>query len=160
MKLILNVLAVALFSVTATFAQAAINSENGIAIDGYDVVSYFDGTAKKGNNALSSMYKGTTFYFSAKNNLEKFKSTPEKFIPSYGGYCAYAVAVKGKKVSVNPETFEIRDGKLLLFYNKRSTNTLELWQNENPEELVKKADTNWKKIVSKYFNLYWLVKFN
>lgn len=52
----------------------------------------------------------------------------------------------GKKVSINPKTFEIRDGKLYLFFNSWGTNTLELWQKEGPEKLQQKADENWKKI--------------
>ena len=33
---------------------------------------------------------------------------------SGGGWCAYAIA-KNQKAPINPETFEIRDGQLLLF---------------------------------------------
>ena len=60
------------------------------------------------------------------------------------------MGAKGSKVSVNPETFEIRDGKLYLFYNRGSTNTLDLWIEQGAEELKAKADKNWKKISSKF----------
>ena len=62
----------------------------------------------------------------------------------YGGYCAYAIAVDSKKVSINPKTFEIRDGKLYLFYNAWGTNTLKLWQKENVKGLQEKADKYWE----------------
>jgi len=64
--------------------------------------------------------------FSTKENLETFKKMPKKHMPQYGGYCAYAIGKNGEKVSINPKTFEIRDGKLYLFYNSWGTNTLKL----------------------------------
>lgn len=149
MKSILFFLAASLFTVSGMMAQKDFNKKKGVAINGYDVVSYFDGNAKKGTDTFTADYEGTTFLFLSEENLDKFEGNPEKYVPQYGGYCAYAVAVKGKKVSVNPETYEIKDGKLFLFYNRGNTNTLELWKNENPEELKKQADTNWQKISEK-----------
>ncbi len=123
-----------------------VNTKKGFAVEGYDVVSYFNNSVKKGNKSFVSIHNGISYKFSSEKNLNTFKSNPEKYIPQYGGYCAYAVAVKGKKVSINPETYEIRNGKLYLFYNAWVTNTLALWNKESPEKLVSKADANWKTI--------------
>ena len=54
------------------------------------------------------------------------------------------IGAKGKKVSINPETFEIRDGKLYLFYNAWGTNTLEMWLEEGVKGLQEKADKKWE----------------
>lgn len=89
---------------------------------------------------------GVKYKFSTQKNLAIFNENPEKYIPQYGGYCAYAVAIKSDKVSIDPETFEIRDRKLYLFYNAWGTNTLKFWQNEAPAELINKANKNWEKI--------------
>ncbi|MFP2995715.1 YHS domain-containing (seleno)protein [Spongiivirga sp. MCCC 1A20706] len=121
-------------------------TKKGFAVEGYDVVSYFDGTPKKGSKSITSEHDGVKFSFSSKANLERFKADPEKYIPEYGGYCAYAVAVKGKKVKIDPETYEIRDDKLYLFYNAWGTNTLELWTKEGAEKLKTDADKKWEKI--------------
>jgi hypothetical protein len=59
------------------------------------------------------------------------------------------MGVDGKKVSINPKTFEIRDGKLYLFYNAWGTNTLKSWLKEDTKKLQQTADANWKKIVNK-----------
>ena len=126
-----------------------VNTKKGVAVNGYDVVTYFDNEPKEGLNDLTQVYEGVTYKFSTKNNLEKFIKNPKKYIPEYGGYCAYAIGLKGKKVSINPETFEIRDGKLYLFYNKGKTNTLDLWLHNNPEKLQKQADKNWQKFINK-----------
>jgi len=126
-----------------------VNTKKGVAVNGYDVVAYFDNEPKEGLNDLTQVYEGVTYKFSTKNNLDKFIKNPKKYIPEYGGYCAYAIGLKGKKVSINPETFEIRDGKLYLFYNKGKTNTLDLWLHNNPEKLQKQADKNWQKFINK-----------
>ena len=140
-----------LFIITTSFFAQNIdyNTKKGAVANGYDVVAYFNNKAVKGNKKLVTTHDGVQFRFSSQENLEIFKKNPRKFIPQYGGYCAYAIGLKGEKVSINPKTFEIRDGKLYLFYNSWGTNTLDLWLKENPEELQQKADENWQKIKHK-----------
>lgn len=122
------------------------NTKKGFAANGYDVVSYFDGKALEGKTDLTAVYDEVEYKFSSVDNLKKFKKNPEAFLPQYGGYCAYAVAVNGKKVNIDPETFEIREGKLYLFYNQGKNNTLQFWLNESPNQLKDQADKNWEKI--------------
>ena len=86
------------------------------------------------------------YKIASQENLEKFKSNPDKYIPQYGGYCAYAIAIDGEKVDINPNTFEIRDDKLYLFYNSWGINTLKKWEKEDAVKLKKEADSKWKKI--------------
>ncbi|WP_108424271.1 YHS domain-containing (seleno)protein [Flagellimonas amoyensis] len=122
------------------------NTQKGYAANGYDVVSYFSGKAKEGLKQFTTEYDGVKYKFENQSHLETFMAEPTRYLPEYGGYCAYAVAVSGKKVRVNPETFEVRQGKLYLFYNAGHTNTLDLWLDESPNDLRTKADENWKKI--------------
>jgi len=138
--------AVILIGAINIWSQTNYNSKKGIAIKGYDVTEYFNNKALKGSKKFSSEYEKNTFYFVNDANRKKFEASPEKFLPQYGGYCAYAIGLKSKKVSIDPETFEIRDGKLYLFYNSFGMNTLDLWNEENPEELRAKADENWETI--------------
>lgn len=138
---------VILFMTLSVFSQKDnYNVKKGAVANGYDVVAYFSNKAVKGRKKLSYTYDNVAFHFSSKENLNTFKSNPKKYVPQYGGYCAYAIGVKGEKVGINPKTFEIRDGKLYLFYNSWGTNTLKLWLDENPEELKEKADKNWLSI--------------
>lgn len=137
------------FVVLATTIQAqneSYNTKKGYAVKGYDAVCYFKGKAQEGKKQFVTTYDKVRYKFASEDNLEAFKANPTKYLPEYGGYCAYAVAVKGKKVDVDPETFEIRNGKLYLFYNSWGSNTLELWKKENTKGLVKKADQNWESI--------------
>lgn len=135
-----------LVSATAFGQKANYNIQKGYVAKGYDVVAYFENKATKGDKEFSLKYDGVTFLFATQHNLKTFKTNPKKYIPQYGGYCAYAIGLKGSKVSINPETYEIREGKLYLFYNRGRTNTLALWKKEGPEKLRDQADKNWKKI--------------
>ncbi|MCM5661903.1 YHS domain-containing (seleno)protein [Galbibacter mesophilus] len=130
-------------------SKAQFNEQKGAVAEGFDVVSYFQGKPKKGTSALKVTYADAEFRFSSEENLKAFKNNPKKYIPQYGGYCAYAMA-DGKKVKVNPNTFEIREDKLYLFYNSWGNNTLELWEEEGAEALRKNADANWQKITAKH----------
>ena len=132
------------------FNQAIdFNQEKGYVANGYDVVSYFDHQPQKGKKSITFTYKEAKFRFANADNLTTFKANPEKYIPQFGSWCAYAMAKTGDKVTINPETYEIRDGKLYLFYNAYFTNTLKKWKAENPIELEKKAQENWAKITAK-----------
>ncbi|WP_299890387.1 YHS domain-containing (seleno)protein [uncultured Lacinutrix sp.] len=134
------------FGIISTQAQTDYNTKKGFIIQGYDVVSYFENKAEKGSKDYTVTHDGVKYKFSSKEHLETFNKNPKRYIPQYGGYCAYAIAEKSKKVSIDPETFEIRDGKLYLFYNSWGTNTLELWLEKDVKGLQKKADQNWELI--------------
>jgi YHS domain-containing protein len=120
------------------------NTKKGYIAKGYDVVAYFDNQAVEGETKYTVMHYGVNYKFSSQDNLNKFINAPEKYIPQYGGYCAYAIAVKSEKVDINPKTFEIRDGKLYLFYNSWGNNTLNTWRKNNVKGLQIKADKNWE----------------
>ena len=136
-------------SFTGFSQKTHYNIQKGAVAAGYDVVAYFKNKTIKGSKKLTATFNGVTFRFTSKKNLETFQKSPKKFIPQYGGYCAYAIGKTGEKVSINPKTFEIRDGKLYLFYNSWGTNTLELWQKEGAQKLQEQADLNWKNIMFK-----------
>lgn len=129
----------------AGIRQKQFNLDGNVAIRGYDAVSYFtESKAVKGSKDNAVVYEGVTYYFSSATNKEEFKKNPAKYEPSYGGWCSYAMGAKGEKVSVDPKTFKIVDGKLNLFYNKFFNNTLTDW-NKDETNLKKKADANWSK---------------
>ncbi|MFV8336905.1 YHS domain-containing (seleno)protein [Flavobacterium sp. RSP29] len=121
------------------------NLEKNVAIQGYDPVAYFkQGKAVKGKKEITASYEGVVYYFSMPVNKEYFLKNPSKFESQYGGWCAYAMGDSNEKVSVNPETFKISNGKLYLFYNAFFNNTLKSW-NKEETGLMMKADANWSK---------------
>ena len=119
--------------------------KNGLAIDGYDPVAYFKSNkAIKGKKEFTASFQGVIYYFSTNDNKELFLKNPTVYEPQYGGWCAYAMGKEGDKVSVDPETFKIINGKLYLFYNRFFNNTLTSW-NKDETNLKSNADTNWQK---------------
>lgn len=141
------------FSVQAFSQDATVirkkhfnTNSNDVAIKGYDPVAYFkSNSAVKGSESLAVYHQGITYYFSSVANKEEFKKNPNAYEPAYGGWCAYAMGAKGEKVSIDPETFKIVNGKLYLFYNRNFNNTLKSW-NKDETNLRSKADINWKNI--------------
>lgn len=120
-------------------------SKSGLAIDGYDPVAYFKtNKAIEGKKEFAVNHQGTIYYFSTAENKEIFIKNPSFYEPQYGGWCAYAMGKNGDKVSVDPETFKIINGKLYLFYNRFFNNTLTSW-NKDEANLKTKADANWQK---------------
>ena len=134
-----------LISSFALFSQKInYNLDDGFIAEGYDVVSYFSKSPKEGKQDFVYSYKGARLKFANQSNLNVFKDNPEKYFPKYGGWCAYALGARNKKVTIDPETYEIRNGGLYLFYNSWGTNTFNKWLNENPNKLAYKAAKNWE----------------
>jgi YHS domain-containing protein len=149
-------LAIALFTLIAVASGQSIKrqkefnlSGKHLAIEGYDPVAYFtQGKAIKGKASFVVSHDGVIYNFSSAENKSAFLAQPSKYEPQYGGWCAYAMGATGEKVSIDPETFKIVNGKLFLFYNKFFTNTLKSW-NKDERNLNTKADAAWAKLFSK-----------
>lgn len=93
-------------------------NDEGVAIDGYDPVAYFDqDKAVKGLSIHTCEYLDATWYFSSAENRDKFLANPEEFAPQYGGFCAHSLN-KNKIVDSNPQSYLIRDNKLYLYLNE------------------------------------------
>ncbi|UUW08425.1 YHS domain protein [Flavobacterium plurextorum] len=145
MKKQILILLMALVSAT-TFAQTSksakhVNAENGLAIQGYDPVAYFESSkATKGSKEISTTYQETTYYFSNENNKALFLKNPTQYIPQFGGYCAYGMS-EGYEAPIKPEAFTIVDNKLYLNYNLKVKET---WLKDK-EKRIQKANENWNK---------------
>ncbi|WP_430929208.1 YHS domain-containing (seleno)protein [Polaribacter marinivivus] len=137
-----------LFLSQALFSQQIdYNTKKGFVAEGYDVVSYFTKKAPlKGNKKYEATFENAKFRFATQEHLNLFKENPKKYIPQYGGYCAYAVAAKKTKMYIDADAYEIRDGKLYLFYSSWLGSKLKDWQTEDTKKLQEKADKNWQEI--------------
>src|SRR5439155_13771890 len=101
---------------TPAFAQDYTHNTPGLV--GYDPVAYFtDGKPMRGSGYHVTVHEGVTYAFTSEEHKKMFEANPRKYLPAYGGYCAYGVAV-GKKFVVDPEAWKIVDGKLYLNLDK------------------------------------------
>lgn len=142
------------FAVSVAFAQdkKACNIDNSnIALQGYSPVSYLNlGLAQKGVKEFRSEYEKVVYYFTSAEQKATFDKNPEKYLPQYGGYCAFGVSV-GAKFRVDPNKFIVKDGKYFLFLYNLEVDAQQLWLKENNHaKLVGKADENWKKLKETY----------
>src|SRR5258708_329301 len=117
---ILVVCVLSLFVTGVSKAQSPIppvNTEHGVAIKGYDPVSYFTtGRPAQGMPQFATTYKGVVYRFASETNRERFVAAPEKFLPQYGGYCAYAIALN-TIADIDPDEWAIVGNKLYLNNN-------------------------------------------
>ena len=127
--------------------------EDKVGVQGYDLVEYhISQKAVKGTEKYSAVFDGVVYYFQNQSNKNSFSESPKKYIPAYGGYCAYGLGMEAGQYSpgkypVNPESFKIINGKLYLFYLTPEYSALENW-NRDETQLLKKADLLWEEIGS------------
>ena len=111
------------------FGSHAVNQGmfNDIAINGYDAVAYHTaGRAMQGSPKIMYEWKEADWFFISEEHRQLFVEDPERYVPQYGGYCAFAVST-GFTADTDPETFEIIEGKLYLF---NSPSVREQWMSD------------------------------
>ncbi len=143
-RIILAILALLFISPLANAAKPEIYSSTfGGAISGYDPVAYFtQGQPVRGKRAHTLEYKGATWHFASGKNRQSFKQNPHRYMPQYGGYCAYAVS-QGYTASTDPDAWSIVNGKLYLNYSKGVRSK---WNIDRPG-YIQKANANWPKVL-------------
>ena len=142
-------------SVSAAYAaeptsRAYLHSYNipssGLALEGYCPVAYFAvNKPVLGKAEYASDHNGVTYHFVSADAKKAFDADPEKFIPAFGGWCAFGMAVNDK-FPVDPTNFKIVDGRLMVFLKNKSVDARALWNQGKKMELVKKAEAHWKKV--------------
>lgn len=117
----------------------AFNTTYGLAIRGFDPVAYFtENKALKGLPNITVQYDGAIYEFATEQNKAQFLASPAKYIPQYGGFCAWATS-QGYKADVDPHAFAINDGKLYLNFSAHFRDEFQ----KDAAGNVRKADVNW-----------------
>ncbi|MBI4963803.1 MAG: YHS domain-containing protein [Desulfomonile tiedjei] len=154
MKLLKTVVHVALsaFLIAAVAETCALAKKDpinkdvqGRAIKGYDPVAYFiQGKPTSGTKEFEFKWDGAVWQFSSAENLNLFKADPEKYVPQYGGYCAWAVA-EGYTADIDPNAWTVSQGKLYLNYN---LDIRTKWQKDMAPN-IERANKNWPGVLEK-----------
>ncbi|WP_417558919.1 YHS domain-containing (seleno)protein [Mesoflavibacter zeaxanthinifaciens] len=118
--------------------------ESTIALEGYSPISYIEeGKAQIGKKDFKAAYDGVTYFFVNQDQKKQFTSNPEKYIPQYGGWCAYAVS-KGYKYRPDPKSFRVVEGKLYMFTINVEADFVKAWEKEGKDKHIAQGDKNWK----------------
>jgi len=89
----------------------------GVAINGYDPVSYFTGEAPApGLSDHEYYWKGVPWYFANAANRDVFRRAPEVYAPQFGGYGTMSVS-RGFLSDADPTIYAVMDNELFLFYS-------------------------------------------
>ena len=123
--------------------------DSKIGLQGYSPVSYLDmGLAQRGSKQFKSTHKGIAYYFTSKEQKRTFDNNPEKYMPQFGGFCAFGVYA-GAKFRVDPNKFVVSNGKYYLFLNDVEVDAKQLWIAKEESKLLATANKNWKSLKTK-----------
>ena len=120
--------------------KARVNVDsNGVILKGYDAVAYFTRhQAVKGNPAVQTRFGGAIYYFASVADKVAFNKNPSKYVPQYGGFCAYHLS-KGELKDSDPTAFLIHKGKLYICSDADGVKEFR----SNIDQNIRKADDYW-----------------
>ena len=116
---------------------------DGVGAGGYDVVAYqSQEMAVPGDGAMTVEHDGVTYRFASEANREMFKADPERYLPRFGGYCAWAVS-QGYTAHGDPEAWSMVDDRLYLNYSKGVRSQ---WRRDAAGNIAK-GEANWPRVL-------------
>ena len=122
-----------------------LGSADRLAIRGYDPVAYFrDGGPRLGKPEFSVRHGGATWHFASAEHKALFEADPERYLPAYGGFCAYGTS-RGYLVKIEPEAWSIVDGRLYLNYD---LGVRETWVRDTAKYLAR-SEKNWPRLTAR-----------
>ncbi|WP_237153754.1 YHS domain-containing (seleno)protein [Oryzibacter oryziterrae] len=115
----------------------------GLSLGGYDPVAYFtDGTAVRGNDENEIVLGDTFWHFANKGNADAFRSSPQTYVPGFGGYSPLGIA-RGVPQPGSPIIFAIYDNRVYLFASEDDRNTFIA----DPAAAVAAAKAEWPNVL-------------
>jgi hypothetical protein len=110
-----------------------------VAIEGYDTVAYFtDHKATKGSDKYSYEWLGASWQFSSDEHRKLFEADPISYAPQFGGLCAEGMAYDEMTVNIEPEAWQIIEGKLYITAGARF--------GEDMKAIRAKAEEKWPQV--------------
>ncbi|MEO1251964.1 MAG: YHS domain-containing (seleno)protein [Pseudomonadota bacterium] len=120
--------------VTTASAPLGLHGVDAVTLSTYNAIA-------EGDAAHTVVVDGVAYYFASAASADIFKAAPAKYLPQFGGFCAYAVAL-GKKFDGDPRYGDIVDGKLYLFVNAE---IFEKYKKDSAR-IIAKAHKTWPSI--------------
>jgi hypothetical protein len=127
----------------ATTEWVVTNRHSGLAIHGFDPVSYFvDGAPSLGKPALEYRFSGATWRFRNDGNRAAFAADPEVYMPRFGGHDPIAAA-RGTGTPGHPMLWVIAESRLYLFYSERARSAFI----DDSAQAIGAAERHWPEIL-------------
>jgi hypothetical protein len=92
----------------------------------------------RGDEAIAHTHEGTTYRFASAANRDAFAKDPGRYLPQFGGFCAWAVS-RGYTAPVDPQAWRVVDDRLYLNYSRGVQRT---WEQDVAGN-IRKGDANW-----------------
>lgn len=114
----------------------------GVAMEGYDPVSYFTGPEpQRGSPDHEYYWSGVPWYFVSAANRDVFMRAPDVYAPQFGGHCSMSLA-RGHLSDGNPRFYALEKMQLHLFYSAANREAFLL----SPEQAAIEAATHWPEL--------------
>lgn len=142
-----SIAAIALISVSA-FAGELVNVSGAskAAVSGFDTVAFFTNAKPvNGSPFITAEHQGAIYYFASEEHKALFTANPDKYVPQFGGFCAYGVSIN-KVLPVDISTWQVRHGKLYFNLNP----DIRIKFDADFDGNLAKAKKNWPGLVEKY----------
>ena len=95
-------------------------------------------------SACHPFFTGKMKYVDTAGRVEKFQKNPEKYVPAFGGMCAFGQSIE-KEFEPDPTSYKIVGGRLFLFLKNDQGDALQLWSQGNESELIERAERHFAK---------------
>ena len=116
------------------------NPLTGVAMDGYDPVSFFlGGEPAPGLPDFEYDWGGVPWYFENGGNRDAFARNPEVYAPQWGGHCPTSLA-RGYLSDGKPQIWLVEGPRLYLFYSEANRDAYLA----NRAATLRAAINNWK----------------
>jgi YHS domain-containing protein len=126
----------------ATTERVVTDRYSGLAISGYDPVSYFvDQEPVEGRPEFEYTYQGTVWRFRSEGNRNAFADNPTVYAPLFGGYDPVGIA-RGISRPGHPLVFLVLRGRLMLFYGEAARDKFLA----DPVTVLTDAQSHWPQV--------------
>jgi YHS domain-containing protein len=140
--LTLGLLLSAPVSAAALVTAIVTDPLTGVALEGYDPVSYFtEPEPIPGVADFEYQWGGVPWYFTSAANRDVFMRNPEIYAPQFGGHCVTSLS-RGYLSDGKPRLYVITGMKLYLFYSV--ANREAFFKSE--ETALLEANNGWAKL--------------
>jgi YHS domain-containing protein len=130
---------------TAESKLVNVSGASNIAMNGYDPVAFFTDTKPvNGSPFITAEYEGAVYLFASEEHKKLFSENPDKFVPQFGGFCAYGVGLD-KLFPIDINIWQVRDNKLYLNLNSAILKEF----NANFNGNIEQAGKNWPGLIEK-----------